>query len=159
MMPAPPRSPPRRSDEASALVPARLGALVRLMPRMKGPPRIALLSGGIHRSSPGAPAQITPRCQPCRTGAAHDRVIVYRSATAPSGLEREGLSLPTLLTVVAVAVAALIFYAWAVRRERKLRQLMLSDVTRAESKRAACRTKRATADVLDLLTGGVTLPR
>jgi len=67
--------------------------------------------------------------------------------------------LPTLLTVVAVAVAALIFYAWAVRRERKLRQLMLSDVTRAESKRAACRTKRATADVLDLLTGGVTLPR
>lgn len=33
--------------------------------------------------------------------------------------------MPTLLTLIVVGLAALIFYGWAVRRERKLRQLVL----------------------------------
>ena len=93
-------------------------------------------------------------------------MIVYRSVAAHScGLEREGLNLPTLLTLIVVGVAALGFYAWAVRRERKLRQLMPSAETRAEANRRAdgsklppaYQTERATAEEVDVLTGGFTV--
>jgi hypothetical protein len=73
--------------------------------------------------------------------------------------------LPTLLTLIVVGVAALAFYVWAVRRERKLRELMLTADEHAEPDRAATcpklsplfRAKRATtADQVDVLTGGMT---
>jgi hypothetical protein len=45
--------------------------------------------------------------------------------------------LPTLLTLIVVGMAALGFYAWAVRREHKLRQHMLPVETLTQSTRLA----------------------
>jgi hypothetical protein len=73
--------------------------------------------------------------------------------------------LSTFLTVIVVGVAALAFYAWAVRREHRLRQIALSAEAQGEPHRVAIRSKlppplpakRATADEVDVLTGGATL--
>jgi hypothetical protein len=71
--------------------------------------------------------------------------------------------LPTFLSLIVVGVAALGFYAWAVRRERRLRQIVLLAEQPQEPAPATARSKplfrakRATAaDEADVLTGGVT---
>ena len=64
-----------------------------------------------------------------------------------------------------MGAAALAFYCWAVRRERKLRELATSAAERAEPNRIAgqselrppYRVKPAMVDEVDVLTGGVTL--
>jgi hypothetical protein len=66
--------------------------------------------------------------------------------------------------LIVLGFAALV-YAWTVRRERRLRQLMLSASERAESRQVAVhweipqpfQAKPATTDDVDVLTGGVTL--
>jgi hypothetical protein len=94
-------------------------------------------------------------------------VIGYNPFTGPAtaGANAQDEPLPTLLSLIVAGVAALGFYVWAERRERRLRQIVLSAEEDAEPARAATRSKpsplfrakrAATTDQVDVLTGGIT---